>query len=99
MLTTREVLLRTAAYIDQHGIRKDGRRGVTGQACSVVGAMDVVSGHCSDDARAELLRHLGKPVSGSRAINGLVIDTWGRAEERTATEVSAALRAAAEGLP
>jgi hypothetical protein len=88
----REILLAAADYIEEHGLRQDGDRGIQGEPCSVVGAMDVVSGHCSEEARRVLMRYLSQAVLDD-AGNSLLIDTWGCC--RRAAWIIATLRAAA----
>jgi hypothetical protein len=87
------VLLAAARYLEIYGHRQDGMDVPYGLPCCVLRALDHVSGHCPDEARAELVRHLGG-APRDRAWNGLVIARWNDRHGRTADEAIAALRAA-----
>ena len=102
-----EVLRRAADYIDEHGWIQ-GSFGVgIGPVCAI-GAINSVTGHKPDDgfpdqgyrldSVAKLYDHLGldSPWKDGFGI-GNAVAIWNDRKETTAHEVTAAMRAAADG--
>lgn len=90
-MTPREVLLRAADHMEKYGWRQR-RRGMRGEPCCAIGAIAAAIPDSEPDdalemsARAALRRH-------ARIDD---IPAWNDAPDRTAAEVIAALRGAAE---
>jgi hypothetical protein len=87
-VTPSEILLKAAEHLERHGWRQ-GDYGTLNEPCCAHGAMFAVTDfHADESARIEAKRMF------SRFINAPSID-WNDAPGRTANEVIAALRGAA----